>query len=59
MRLFGTYPFTSPNDPTQSNYLTEVVRIDELSGGKRGIAIHLRTAYPQSVKPVVVNQVLQ
>ncbi len=44
MRLFVTYPFTSVDDPIQANYLAEVVRIDEMPGKKRGIAIHLQSA---------------
>jgi hypothetical protein len=43
MCLFVTYPFTSMNDVIKSEYLAEVVRIDELPGGRRGIAIHLRS----------------
>lgn len=43
MSLFVTYPFTSTDDPIKSEYLAEVVRIDELPDGKRGIAIHLRS----------------
>ena len=43
MSLFVTYPFTSIDDPIKSEYLAEVVRIDELAGGRRGIAIHLRS----------------
>jgi hypothetical protein len=44
MCLFVTYPFTSIDDPIKSEYLGEVVRIDELPAGKRGIAIHLRSS---------------
>ena len=44
MRLFITYPFTFANDPLKSEYLAEVVRIDDLPDGKRGIAIHLRSS---------------
>jgi hypothetical protein len=44
MRLFVTYPFTSLNDPIQSNYLAEVVRVDELPQGKIGVAIRLESA---------------
>ena len=43
MCLFVTYPFTSIDDPIKSDYFAEVVRIDELADGKRGIAIHLRS----------------
>jgi hypothetical protein len=44
MSLFVTYPFTSIDDPIKSDYFAEVVRIDELPDGKRGIAIHLRSS---------------
>jgi len=41
LRLFVTYPFTSVSDPMKTEWIAEVVRVDELSGNKRGIAIHL------------------
>jgi hypothetical protein len=41
LRLFVTYPFTSLNDPMKLEWIAEVVRVDELRGNKRGIAIHL------------------
>ena len=41
MRLFVTYPFTFENDPMKTEFLAEVVRIQELGGGKFGVAIHL------------------
>lgn len=43
MCLFVTYPFTSLDDPIKSDYFAEVVRIDDLPGGKRAIAISLRS----------------
>jgi len=43
MNLFVTYPFTSADDPIKSEYIAEVVRIDQLSGGKYGIAVYLRS----------------
>ena|SRR5579872_2019386 len=44
LSLFVTYPFTSLDDPIKSDYFAEVVRIDDLAGGKRGIAIYLRSS---------------
>jgi hypothetical protein len=41
LRLFVTYPYIGPNDPMKTEWVAEVVRIDSLSGNKRGIAIHL------------------
>lgn len=41
MRLFVTYPFTFVNDPMKSEYLAEVVRVEQLSEGRFGIAIRL------------------
>ena len=41
MRLFVTYPFTFENDPMKSEFLAEVVRVEELGGSKFGIAIRL------------------
>jgi hypothetical protein len=41
LRLFVTYPFTSLTDPMKTEWVAEVVRVDELPGNKRGIAIHL------------------
>ena len=41
LRLFVTYPFTTLDDPMKSEWLGEVMRVDNLPGNKRGIAIHL------------------
>ena len=41
MRLFVTYPFTFVNDPMKSEYLAEVVRVEQLADGRFGIAIRL------------------
>jgi hypothetical protein len=43
MRLFVTYPFTFVGDPMKSEYLAEVVRVEELGDTRFGIAIHLLT----------------
>jgi hypothetical protein len=36
-----TYPFTFANDPMQSEYLAEVVRVDHLADSRFGIAVRL------------------
>lgn len=41
MRVFVTFPYASPNDPANSEYVGEIIRIDKLSGGKHGIAVRL------------------
>ena len=41
MRLFVTYPFTFVNDPMKSEYLAEVVRVEQLADNRFGIAIRL------------------
>jgi hypothetical protein len=43
MRLFVTYPFTFANDPMKSEYIAEVIRVDELSNDRFGVAILLVT----------------
>jgi hypothetical protein len=44
MRLFVTYPFTFVNDPMKTEYLAEVVRVEQVSDERFGVAIHfLRT----------------
>ena len=43
LRLFVTYPFTTLNDPMKMEWIAEVVRVDQLSGNKRGVAIHLHS----------------
>ena len=42
MRVFVTFPFSSPHDPMNCEYVAEVVRIEELPNGKFGIAVHLK-----------------
>lgn len=42
MRVFVTFPYSSPHDPMNVEYIAVVVRVDELSNGKFGIALHLQ-----------------
>jgi hypothetical protein len=41
MRLFLTFPFTFVNDPTNCEYLAEVVRVENLTNNRFGVAVHL------------------
>ncbi len=42
MRVFVTFPFTSPHDPMNCEYVAEVVRVESLANGRFGIALHLK-----------------
>ena len=39
--MFVTYPFTFVNDPMKSEYLAEVVRVEQLADTRFGVAIRL------------------
>lgn len=41
MRVFVTFPYTSPHDPMNFEYVGEVVRIDTLPNNRLGVAVHL------------------
>lgn len=41
MRLFLTFPYTFVNDPTNCEYLAEVVRVEKLTNNRFGIAVYL------------------
>ena len=41
MRVFVTFPFTSPHDPMNCEYVAEVVRIEKLPNNRFGVAVHL------------------
>ena len=42
MRVFVTFPYSSPHDPMNCEYVAEVVRVEELPNGKSGVAVHLK-----------------
>ncbi len=42
MRVFVTFPYSSPHDPMNCEYLAEVVRVEKLPNNKAGIAVHLK-----------------
>jgi len=42
MRVFVTFPFSSPHDPMNCDYVAQVLRVEKLPNGKFGIAVHLQ-----------------
>jgi len=42
MRVFVTFPYTSPHDPMNCEYLAEVVRIEQLPKDRFGVAVDLK-----------------
>jgi|SRR5271154_1611894 len=42
MRVFVTFPYSSPHDPMNCEYVAEVVRVEKLANGKSGVAVHLK-----------------
>lgn len=41
MRVFVTFPYSSPHDPMNSEYVAQVVRVEKLPNGKFGVAVNL------------------
>ena len=42
LRVFVTFPFSSPHDPMNCEYVADVVRVEELPNSKIGVAVHLK-----------------
>jgi hypothetical protein len=42
LRVFVTFPFSSPHDPMNCEYVAEVARVEELPNSKLGVAVHLK-----------------
>ena len=42
MRVFVTFPYSSPHDPMNCEYVAHVVRVEKLENGKSGVAVHLQ-----------------
>lgn len=42
MRVFVTFPYSSPHDPMNCEYVAQVVRVEKLDNGKTGVAVHLK-----------------
>lgn len=41
MRVFVTFPYSSPHDPMNCEYVAQVVRVEKLPNGKFGVALQL------------------
>jgi hypothetical protein len=41
MRVFVTFPYSSPHDPMNCEYVGQVVRVDKLPNGRFGVAVNL------------------
>jgi len=41
MRVFVTFPYSSPHDPMNCEYVAEVRRVEKLPNGKFGVAVPL------------------
>lgn len=42
MRVFVTFPYSSPHDPMNCEYVGQVLRVEKLENGKTGVAVHLK-----------------
>jgi hypothetical protein len=42
MRVFITFPYSSPHDPMNCEYVGQVLRVNKLDNGKTGVAVHLQ-----------------
>jgi hypothetical protein len=53
MRVFVTFPFGSPHDPMNCEYVAEVMRVEELPHAKFGVAVSLKMSmnYSGSAAP--------
>jgi PilZ domain len=53
MRLFVTFPYSSPHDPMNCEYVAEVVRVENLANGRFGVAVFLKMTmnYSASAPP--------
>jgi PilZ domain len=58
MRVFVTFPYSSPHDPMNCEYVAEVVRVEKLPNNKNGVAVHLKLTvnYSASSSPGSVTR---
>ena len=59
MRLFVTFPYSSPNDPMNCEYVGEVMRIEKLPSGKFAVAVHLKMSmnYSSSTPSTAMSEI--
>ena len=51
MRLFVTAPYYSPTDPTNCEYIAQVVRVENLGDGQYGVAAQLLSTVDLKMTP--------
>src|SRR5215471_19688099 len=51
MRVFVTFPFSSPHDPMNCEYVAEVVRVEKLLNSKLGVAVDLKMTLNMNLPP--------
>jgi hypothetical protein len=44
MRLFVTLPYHSPSDPRNREYVGQIIRVELLEGGQRGVAVQFMSS---------------
>ena len=49
MRVFVTFPYSSPHDPMNCEYLAEVVRVESLAKERCGVAVDLKMTLNMNV----------
>src|SRR6202049_1409600 len=42
MRVFVTFPYSSPHDPMNCEHVAQVVRVEKTENGNSGVAVHLQ-----------------
>jgi hypothetical protein len=59
MRLFVTFPFSSPHDPMNCEYVGEVVRVENLPHNRFGVAVYLKMTmnYSAGAPPGSVSRI--
>lgn len=51
MRVFVTFPYGSPHDPMNCEYLAEVVRVESLPKERFGVAVDLKMTLNMNTPP--------
>lgn len=51
MRVFVTFPYGSPHDPMNCEYLAEVVRVESLPKERFGVAVDLKMTLNMNAPP--------
>jgi PilZ domain len=52
MRVFVTFPYSSPHDPMNCEYVAQVMRVEKLPNGKTGVAVFLEMTMNYAGLPI-------